>query len=288
MKERSEKEKMIAGELYFSADPELVADRKFAREQMRLINDENDPQIKEQLLKETFGYVANHIYVEPNIRFDYGYNISVGKNFYANYDCVMLDICTITIGDNCMLAPDVQLYTATHPLEPVKRNSGLESGAPITIGDNVWLGGGCRILPGVTLGNNVVVGAGSVVTKSFPDNVVLGGNPAKILKTIPLETNKDTETKTQTIADLDQQRAEIDRLDRQIAQLLEERMQAVNKIAATKKAVSAPVLDESREQKVLANIRQAIINKAYEPTILATFEDIMKHSRNYQKQQLEE
>ena len=184
MTERTEKEKMIAGELYFSPDPELVADRKFAREQMHLINRESEPMIKEQLLKETFGQVAGRIYIEPNVRFDYGYNISVGKNFYANYDCIFLDVCPITFGDNCMLAPNVRLFTASHPLHPVKRNSGLEYGAPITVGDNVWIGGGAVILPGVRLGDNVVVGAGSVVTKSFPDNVVIAGNPARIIKTI--------------------------------------------------------------------------------------------------------
>ncbi len=277
---RSEKEKMIAGELYFSADPELAADRKFAREQMRLINQESDRLIREQLLKETFGGVANRVYVEPNIRFDYGYNIFVGKNFYANYDCVLLDICPIRFGDNCMLAPNVQLYTASHPLHPVKRNSGLENGAPITIGDNVWIGGASVIVPGVTLGNNVVVGAGSVVTKSFPDNVVIAGNPARVIKTIDLEPQKSSP--------LEEQRQKIDQLDRQITSLLEERMDVVAEIARIKKETQTSVLDNSREDRVLNQARAAVENPAYADTIVDTFKDIMKHSRAYQNRQLEE
>ncbi len=276
---RSEKEKMIAGELYFSGDPELAADRKFAREQMRLINQEVDPEIRGQLLKETFGHVANRAYVEPNLRFDYGYNIFVGKNFYANYDCVMLDICPIRIGDNCMFAPNVQLYTASHPLHPVKRNSGLEDGSPITIGDNVWIGGSAVIVPGVTLGNNVVVGAGSVVTKSFPDNVVIGGNPARIIKEIELEPN--------TLTPLEKERQKIDRLDKQITQLLEDRMNVVAEIARIKKESKTSVLDSSREDKVLEQVRTYVEKEEYADTIVDTFKDVMKHSRTYQNRQLE-
>lgn len=276
---RSEKEKMIAGELYFSADPELIADRKYAREQMRLINEMADTEIRSQILEETFGYCGNRPYVEPNLRFDYGYNISVGKNFYANYDCVLLDVCPITFGDNCMLAPSVQIYTASHPLHPVKRNSGLENGAPVSIGDNVWLGGGSVIIPGVTLGNNVVVGAGSVVTKSFPDNVVIAGNPARVIKEIDLKITEDP---------LTVQRKQIDDLDRKLAILLEERMDAVAEIANIKKASQTEVLDTSREERVLDNIRQTVSNQAYTETIVETFKDVMKHSRNYQNQQMEE
>lgn len=281
MTERTEKEKMIAGELYFAPDPELTADRKYAREQMALINQETDEKIKEQLLKETFGTVSGRIYIEPNVRFDYGYNISVGKNFYANYDCILLDVCPITIGDNCMLAPNVRLFTATHPLHPVKRNSGLELGAPIVIGDNVWIGGAATIVPGVRLGNNVVVGAGSVVTKSFPDNVVIAGNPARVIKTIDMN-------ETESADPLQPLREEIDQIDGQITHLLEKRMTTVNEIAQVKKSSQMPVLDENREAKVLDNIRQSVSNKAFEETIVASFESIMAHSRAYQNQRLED
>ncbi|MGX7131151.1 MULTISPECIES: chorismate mutase [Enterococcus] len=272
---KTEKEKMIAGELYFAEDPVLVTERKHSREQMHLINHELDGDIRSQLLKETFGHVAGKIYMEPTVAFDYGYNISVGKNFYANFNCTLLDICPITIGDACMIGPNVQLLTATHPLEPVKRNSGLESGKPITLGNNVWLGGGVVIIPGVTLGDNVVVAAGSVVTKSFGDNVVLGGNPAKVIKRI--ETEKTEEPLTI-------QRKKIDTLDRKIAQLLEERMDAVAEIGAIKKQTNTNVLDSKREEKVLDNVRQAVNNPAYRETIQHSFEDIMKHSRAYQAQ----
>lgn len=120
--------------------------------------------------------------MKPTFRCDYGYNIHVGENFFANYDCVILDVCQVTIGDNCMLAPRVCIYTATHPLDAPTRISGLEYGREVKIGDNVWIGGSAVIVPGVTIGNNVVIAAGAVVTKDVPDNVVVGGNPAKIIK----------------------------------------------------------------------------------------------------------
>lgn len=183
---KSEKEKMIAGELYYSADPELSQDRKIARQKMAAINHAEDVKSRIALVKDAFGSTKEQVYVEPTINFDYGYNIHVGENFYANFNCTFLDVAPIKIGDNCMFGPNVQLYTATHPLHPVERNSGYELAKPITLGDNVWLGGGSIIVPGVTLGDNVVVAAGAVVTKSFPDSVVLGGNPAKVIKEIEI------------------------------------------------------------------------------------------------------
>lgn len=275
---KTEKEKMIAGELYFSEDPELVAERKQSRLQMRLINQELDDAIRSQLIKETFGQTAGKVYIEPQLHFDYGYNISVGKNFYANFNCTFLDVCPITIGDNCMIGPNTQLLTALHPLNPVKRNSGLESGKPITLGNNVWLGGGVILLPGVTLGDNVVVAAGSVVTKSFGDNVVVGGNPARIIKNIEIE---------RTEADpLAAQRKKIDGLDQKIAHLLEARMDAVAEIAAIKKQGATQVLDTKREEQVIENIGEAVKNPDYRETIQETFKDVMKHSRMYQAKKI--
>ncbi|EGP4801921.1 chorismate mutase [Enterococcus faecium] len=276
---KTEKEKMIAGELYFANDPELVADRMFARSQSQIINQAESAELRSQLLKETFGRTGKKIYMEPVINFDYGYNIFVGENFYANFNCTFLDVSTIEIGDNCMFAPNVQLYTATHPLHPVKRNSGLEYAKPIKIGDNVWLGGGVIITPGVTLGNNVVVGAGSVVTKSFPDNVVIAGNPARIIKTVeeePLEESLET------------LRQKIDTIDRELVALLEKRMDTVTKIGQVKKEGNKAVYDEKREQQVLDKVAKLLKNKGYKETITDTYVDLMKHSREYQNKMKEE
>lgn len=187
--ELSEKEKMIRGMLYNPSDKQLVKDRHEARLIMKQYNDSSPVEMEKRtsILKELFGSTGNEIYIEPTFRCDYGYNIHVGEKFYANFDCVFLDVCPIRIGKNAMLAPCVHIYTATHPLDPDERNSGYELGKPVTIGDNVWIGGNTVINPGVTIGNNVVIGSGSVVTKSFPDNVVIAGNPAKIIKTIDVK-----------------------------------------------------------------------------------------------------
>lgn len=276
---KSERQKMIDGELYFAGDPELATARKFAREQMKLINREEDTQIRRQLVEETFGSTGTGSYIEPSISFDYGFNIHVGKNFYANFNSIFLDICPITIGDNCMFGPNAQLYAATHPLHPVKRNSGLEYGKPITIGDNVWLGGGVIIAPGVTLGNNVVVAAGAVVTKSFPDNCVIGGNPAKIIKEIELDDNKQSP--------LMSQRDKIDTLDKKIVALLEERMEVVEAIVAIKKTSDTQILDTTREQDVLTKVATYVQNEDYQEVIKETYQGIMDASKNFQQKQLD-
>ncbi|WP_141439849.1 sugar O-acetyltransferase [Vreelandella titanicae] len=182
---RSEKDKMLAGELYNPTDPVLLKEREETRRKVREYNQtlETDAQ-RLKALKDLFGSTGKYLYVEPNIRLDYGHNIYVGENFFANFDCTLLDVCEIRFGDNCMLGPNVQIYTATHPLDPHERNAGKEYAKPITFGDNVWIGGGAIINPGVTVGHNVVIASGAVVTKAVPDNVVVGGNPAKIIKTI--------------------------------------------------------------------------------------------------------
>lgn len=125
-----------------------------------------------------------NIYFEPPFHYEYGNHIEVGENFYANVNCIMLDVGKITIGDNVLFGPNVSIYTAGHPIHPESRNSGYEYGIPVTIGSNVWIGGSCVILPGVSIGNNVVIGAGSVVTKDIPDNVCAAGNPCRVIREI--------------------------------------------------------------------------------------------------------
>lgn len=181
---KTEKEKMLSGIPYLSTDTELTEERRKAREKQLAINHAESPETRTLLIKAAFGSTGENLHIEPDVAFDYGYNIHLGENFYANFNCTFLDVMPIKIGRDCLLAPNVQLYTAAHSILPEVRKTGLEYGKPITIGDNVWIGGGAIILPGVTLGRNVVVGAGAVVTKSFPDNVVIAGNPAKIIRTI--------------------------------------------------------------------------------------------------------
>ncbi|AOY74986.1 maltose acetyltransferase domain-containing protein [Clostridium formicaceticum] len=183
---KTEKEKMANGELYNATDPELVKERLNARRLTRLYNQtlETDQSKRVALLQELLGSTGRNIYIEPTFRCDYGYNIHVGENFFANFDCVFLDVCEIRIGDNCFIAPGVHIYTATHPLDPNERVSGAEYGIPVSIGDNVWIGGRVIINPGVKIGNNVVIASGTVVTKDVPDNIVIGGNPAKIIKQV--------------------------------------------------------------------------------------------------------
>ena len=190
----TEKEKMIQGLLYDSADPELVEHRTIAQEITKKYNqtERSDATLRYDLLKNFFADIGENCYIEPTFRCDYGYNISVGENFYMNYDCVLLDICPIIIGDNCMLAPGVHIYSATHPITYKERNTQtidevsvcLELGKPVTIGHNVWIGGRSVIIPGVTIGDGAVIAAGSVVTKNVPANTIYGGNPAKLIKTI--------------------------------------------------------------------------------------------------------
>lgn len=182
---QTEKEKMLAGELFNVYDPELVRERQHARKLVAEFNalGETSPKKSCHLIRKLFGCVGNGCEVHAQFKCDYGYNIYVGDDFFANYDCVMLDVSPIRIGNHCLLGPHVQFYTVNHPLNPtLRRNGAYGQSKDITIGNDVWIGGGAVICPGVTLGNNVIVGAGSVVTHSFGDNVVVAGNPAKIIK----------------------------------------------------------------------------------------------------------
>ncbi|TLS36971.1 sugar O-acetyltransferase [Pseudalkalibacillus caeni] len=183
---KTEKAKMLAGELYNPLDPQLFKERENARRLTRQFNQtlETDHDKRITLLKGLFGSSMKNLYIEPPFYCDYGSNIHVGNNFFANFDCVILDVCNVTIGDNCMIAPGAHIYTATHPINPLERNAGTEYGKPVTIGDNVWIGGKAVINPGVTIGNNVVIASGAIVINDIPDNVVVGGNPARIIKEI--------------------------------------------------------------------------------------------------------
>lgn len=189
----SEKEKMLCGEYYNSMDKELVTMRIWARKMTERINKTSILRLKRRvkLFKKLFGSTGENIYIEPAFNCDYGVNIHVGENFYANYGCVILDVAEVRIGKNCFIAPQVGIYTATHPIHPAERCSGKEYAKPITIGDNCWIGGHAVINPGVSLGNNVIVASGSVVTKSFGDNIIIAGNPAKILRTIDLDKSEN-------------------------------------------------------------------------------------------------
>lgn len=182
----SEKVKMLKGEMYNPFDPVLVEERFNARQLFQKFNSQGEELLKErfQTLFELIPNAGKGLFVEPPFYCDYGYNIKAGKQLFMNFNCCILDVMEVQIGDNCMFGPNVQIYTATHPLEAKARNSGRENAKPISIGNNVWIGGGAIVCPGVTIGNNVVIGAGAVVTKNIPDDVFVGGNPAKIIKEI--------------------------------------------------------------------------------------------------------
>ncbi len=184
-----EYEKMISGELYSGLDPELVQMRKPARELCDKINASAveirglDPRLG--LCAELFGKVGKNLWLQPPFYCDYGKNIFLGDNVYMNFGCVILDVAKVTFGSHVFLGPNVQIYTAMHPLVAEVRNQGLESGEPITIQDNVWIGGSVVICPGVTIGEGSVIGAGSVVTKDVPPRVVVAGNPARVIRSLP-------------------------------------------------------------------------------------------------------
>ncbi|WP_079529277.1 sugar O-acetyltransferase [Halobacillus hunanensis] len=182
----TEKEKMLKGELYQPWDDELVLDRTRARQIVYSFNQSKPTENhhREQMLERLLGRAGEEVFIEPSFHCDYGYNINVGDQFFANFNCVFLDVCPITMGDRVMLGPSVQIYTATHPMDRETRAGGLEYGKPVTIGNDVWIGGGAIINPGVTIGDNVVIGSGSVVTKDIPSNVFVGGNPAKIIREV--------------------------------------------------------------------------------------------------------
>lgn len=185
-----ERERMVAGLPYRAWKDGLPEARLRAKRLWTKYNsmDFEDEAGRAAVLDELIGKHGKHFYIEAPFRCDYGTYITLGENFYANYNCTILDIAPVTIGDNVMLAPGVGIYTAGHPVHPDARRSGYEYGRPITIGDDVWIGAHSVICPGVTIGSGAVIGAGSVVTRDIPANVVAAGNPCRVLRTI---TEKD-------------------------------------------------------------------------------------------------
>jgi maltose O-acetyltransferase len=183
---RTELEKMLAGELYDALDPELTRLRVKARDLTQALNNtsESDTSERRRLLTELLGSGAEDVWLQPPFYCDYGSNIHLGKKCFFNFNCVILDICEVRVGDYTLFGPNVQIYAALHPLNAELRRK-QEFGKPIRIGSDVWVGGGAIILPGVTIGDRVVIGAGSVVTKDIPDGVIAVGNPCRVLREIP-------------------------------------------------------------------------------------------------------
>ncbi len=183
---KSEKEKMLGGELYNPLDPQLSAERRRARLLLKTLNDTNDDQQEERnrVINELIPATGQGILIEPPFYCDYGSNIILGNNVFFNFNCVVLDVVPVIIGSGVLFGPAVQIYTATHPLSVKERKLGLELGKQIVIGDDVWVGGGTIICPGVLIGARSVIGAGSVVTKNIEEGVIAVGNPCRIIREV--------------------------------------------------------------------------------------------------------
>ncbi len=183
----TEKDKMLLGMIYnANNDPTLIAERLKCKELCRDYNELRpaETEAREALLRKILGETREGLLIEQPFHCDYGYNIRVGRNFYANFNLVILDEAPVTFGDNVFVAPNCGFYTAGHPIDANERNKGLEYACPITVGDNVWIGAGVSVLPGVTIGDNCVIGAGSVVVRDIPPYSLAVGNPCKVIKTI--------------------------------------------------------------------------------------------------------
>lgn len=178
------KERRDAG-LAYQSDASVMEEQAVSRRILQKLNfmDRSDFEGIAAVVKELLGK-SEGAFINPPFYCDYGKNIEVGKNFFANYNCTILDVAKVKIGDNCQMAPNVAIYTAGHPIHPATRNSQYEYGKPVTIGDNVWIGGNTVLCPGVHVGNNVVIGAGSVVTKDLPDWCIAAGNPCRVIRKI--------------------------------------------------------------------------------------------------------
>jgi maltose O-acetyltransferase len=188
----TERQKMLAGQAYNPVDPELVAARERARDLCQTLNAtrEKDAEERRRILTELFAAGGDSAWIQPPFFCDYGSNIELGERVYFNFNCVVLDVCKVLIGSFTLFGPAVQIYAATHPLDPEQRRR-EESGKPVTIGDDVWVGGGAIILPGVRIGSRSVIGAGSVVTRDVPEGVLAAGNPCRVIRQIPHGTRGD-------------------------------------------------------------------------------------------------
>ncbi|WP_026888641.1 sugar O-acetyltransferase [Clostridium beijerinckii] len=188
----NQKERMLAGLPYKAWLDGLSEERmenKLKIHEYNLLRPDEMNRM-EELIKDILGKTGDKVFIEQPFHCDYGQNIEVGNNFFANYNCTILDVGKVVIGENVLFAPNVSIYTAGHPIHPESRNSGYEYGIDVIIGDNVWVGGSVVINPGVKIGNNVVIGSGSVVTKDIPDNVIAVGNPCKVVREITEEDRK--------------------------------------------------------------------------------------------------
>lgn len=181
---RSMRERMLTGDLYIAEDPEIAAESLRSLRLLERFNRSSvdEPDERERLLRELLGSLGEGSVIRPPFYCDYGHHTQIGARSFANFGLVVLDVAAVTIGDDVQIGPNVQLLTATHPVEPEPRRAKWEFARPIAIGNNVWLGGGVLVCPGVTIGDNTVVGAGAVVVKDLPANILAVGNPARIVR----------------------------------------------------------------------------------------------------------
>ena len=182
----TEREKMLAGEMYDAADLQLIEERRRARNLCKTLIESHDGELalREGIVRELFGEAGDAIWIEPPFYCDYGSNITLGSNVFFNFNCVILDPAPVTIGSNVMFGPAVQICTATHPMSASERRTGLEFARPVEIGSDVWIGSGAIICPGIRVGSQSVIGAGSVVTRDIPANVFAAGNPCRIIRNL--------------------------------------------------------------------------------------------------------
>ncbi|TBW26670.1 sugar O-acetyltransferase [Gramella sp. KN1008] len=181
---KTEKEKMLSGELYNALDEELADERLHARLLIKELNDSREDEVQKRkgILDDLLPNARKDLWIQPPFYCDYGTNIYIGEKVFFNFSCVVLDVMPVTVGSRTVLGPNVQIYTATHPLDFKERASGLEYAEPINIGEDVWIGGSAIICPGVTIGDRSVIGAGSVVTKDIPSDVFAAGNPCRVIR----------------------------------------------------------------------------------------------------------